>query len=291
MTGYLAPAVADIRAGIVAWPIWTLLAWNDIRKRYRRSKIGQFWLTLSMGVTILGMGYVYSTLFGTDITKFIPYVSVTFVVWGFISSMMTEGCMTFVENEAIMRYTYLPRSAFVFRLLCRNLAISAHNVLIIIGVFIYFGVSINWNILWLIPGLALVILNCFWGAFVLGIVCTRYRDVPQIVASVVQIAFFVTPVMFLPTSAQGSRCRFSPALESIRGAARGGEGSAAWRGAEQLGARFMRRDAAGGIFHHAAVSAPLWPARRLLVVRASWLSSICSTCRLQFRSTTPAAAP
>ena len=158
MNRYLAPAVADIRAGVVAWPIWTLLAWNDIRKRYRRSKIGQFWLTLSMAVTILGMGYVYSTLFNTDISKFIPYVSVTFVMWGFISGMITEGCMTFIENETIIRYTYLPRSTFVFRLLFRNLTVAAHNIVIVVGVFLYFGIAVNWNILWLIPGLALVIL-------------------------------------------------------------------------------------------------------------------------------------
>src|SRR5262245_59820692 len=47
----LAAAVRDLRGGFTRWRIWGMLAINDVRQRYRRSLLGQFWLTLSMGVT------------------------------------------------------------------------------------------------------------------------------------------------------------------------------------------------------------------------------------------------
>ncbi len=190
--------LVDIRQGLVSWRIWLMLAWNDVRRRYRRSGLGQFWLTLSMATMVGGLGFVYSNLFRVDVTKYLPYIAVTFVFWGVISSLVTDSCNAFVENDNMLRHMYLPRSLFVYRVVARTLIIAAHNVLIIPAVFVYFDVGLNFNILWLAVGLALVVANGFWFGFFLAIVCARFRDVPQIVFSIMQVVFFVTPVMFLP---------------------------------------------------------------------------------------------
>lgn len=176
-----------------------MLAANDIKQRYRRSAIGQFWLTLSMAILIFGMGVVYSTLFKTDIGTYVPYVATTFVMWAFISGNITESTTAFIENERIILHISVAKSTFILRMIYRNILVLAHNILILPVVFVIFWVGLNWNILWLIPGLILVILNCFWIGYCLAIICARYRDVPQIIASVMQIMFFVTPIMFKPS--------------------------------------------------------------------------------------------
>jgi lipopolysaccharide transport system permease protein len=52
--------------------------------------------------------------------------------------------------------------------------------------------------LWAIPGFALVCLNLLWITLLLAIVCLRYRDMIQIVNSVLLLGFFFTPVMWNP---------------------------------------------------------------------------------------------
>ena len=198
MTGYYANALDDIRSGITGWRIWTMLASNDIRQRYRRSSLGQFWVTLSMAIMIFGMGAVYAALFKTAVRGYIPYVATTFVIWAFISTNITESTNAFVENERIILHISMAKSTFIFRMLYRNLLIFFHNVLIIPLVFLTFQIGVNWNIFWLIPGFILVGANCFWIGYCLAIICARYRDVPQIIASIMQIMFFVTPIMFRP---------------------------------------------------------------------------------------------
>jgi ABC-type polysaccharide/polyol phosphate export permease len=193
-----AKGLADIRQGLMCWRMWLTLAWNDVRRRYRRSGLGQFWLTLSMATMVGGLGFVYSNLFRVDVTKYLPYIAVTFVFWGVISSLVNESCNAFIENDNMLRHMYLPRSLFIFRVIARTLIIAAHNVLIIPVVFVYFSVGLNLNILWLVPGLALVLANGFWFGFFLAIVGARFRDVPQILTSIMQVVFFVTPIMFLP---------------------------------------------------------------------------------------------
>ena len=191
--------VADIYDGLRKWRMWWMLAWNDVRRRYRRSVLGQFWLTMSMAVTIGGLGFVYSHLFGVDVSTYLPYIAVTFVIWAIISPVIVDSCNALIESDHLLRHISLPRSLFAYRVLARNLIIAGHNILIIPIVFIIFHVGITANILWLAVGLALVSINGFWIGYFLSIVCARFRDIPQIVASIMQVVFFVTPVMFLPS--------------------------------------------------------------------------------------------
>ena len=95
--------LADIGQGLNSWRIWLMFAWNDVRRRYRRSGLGQFWLTLSMAMTVGGLGFVNSQLFGVDITKYLPYKAVTFVAWGTISSVVKQLVADIVEVADIKR--------------------------------------------------------------------------------------------------------------------------------------------------------------------------------------------
>ncbi len=97
-----------------------------------------------------------------------------------------------------MLHSDCAKSTFIFRLVQRNLIVLAHNALIIPVVFVLFSVPLSWKMLWFIPGFLLVAGNVFWIAFCLAIICARYRDVPQIISSAMQLVFFVTPIMYMP---------------------------------------------------------------------------------------------
>ena len=45
----------DIWGGAQRWPMWTRLAWSDVKGRYRRTFLGPFWATLSLGTVIVAM--------------------------------------------------------------------------------------------------------------------------------------------------------------------------------------------------------------------------------------------
>jgi ABC-type polysaccharide/polyol phosphate export permease len=199
VTSDTAKGLADIRRGLNAWRTWTTFAWNDVLRRYRRTRIGQFWLTISMGLMILGLGIVYSALFRVDTAIYLPYVAVSFVLWTFIATFLNESCHAFIESEGLIKHTDLPRSTHVFRVGLRGSIVLAHNVVIIPLVFLAIGLAPGASVLWLLITLPLLIANLFWMGYVLAILCARYRDIPQIVQSLVQVLFFITPVMFKPT--------------------------------------------------------------------------------------------
>jgi homopolymeric O-antigen transport system permease protein len=193
----------DLVHGLSAWRIWVLLGTNDIRQRYRRSTLGPFWITASIAVMVIGLGIMYSAIFNLPIHEYLPYVAAGFVAWSLISGMITEGCTTFLEAEGYAKQLTLPLSVYVLKTLFRNLFTFAHNLIIVPVVWLIFLVPIGWASLLFIPGLFLVALNGFWMMLLIGTLSTRFRDLPQIVSSVMQVIFFLTPIMFrsdqLPT--------------------------------------------------------------------------------------------
>ncbi len=189
-------AITDICRGIGSIYIWPTLGWQEIKQRYRRSTLGPFWLTISTGALIAGMGPLYGRLLNQDISSYFLYLATSFIVWIFISNLITESCQTFISAEGYIKQTKLPLTVYVLRLVWRNLIVFAHNMLIVVLVMLFFSPPVTPSI-WLFPvGVALIAINGIWCGLLLGLLCARFRDIPQIVMSVMQLALFLTPVFW-----------------------------------------------------------------------------------------------
>jgi|HubBroStandDraft_1064217.scaffolds.fasta_scaffold00021_53 ABC-type polysaccharide/polyol phosphate export permease len=195
---YFSLAAADFQHGLRDWRAWRLLGMNDIRQRYRRSRLGQFWITISMALTILSLGVLYAYLFNIEVQEYLPYLAVSFVVWGLISNLVMESCGVFTGAEMYLRQVPMPKTVFIHRMLVRNIVTFAHNAVILPPLFILFAVPVNWSILLALPGLIAVIVNGVWVGLLVGTLCTRFRDMPLMVGNVMQIVFYLTPVMWRP---------------------------------------------------------------------------------------------
>ena len=191
-------ALADIVQGARARYLWGLLGWHDIRRRYRRSILGPFWLTISMGILVAALGALYGTLLNVEIAVYVPFLALGFVIWTLISAVITEGCTAFISAESIVKQTNLPLSVHVYRMVWRNFLILCHNAAIFVVVAVVFAIWPGWTGLLALPGLVFLCLNAIWVGLLLGIVSARFRDVPPIVTSVVRILFFVTPIIWMP---------------------------------------------------------------------------------------------
>ena len=190
----------EVAAGFRAWPVWVLMGWDDIRQRYRRSVIGPFWITLSMGFFILVLGAIYSRIFHAQIETYLPYLTVGFVVWGFMSAAANDSCIAFIDASRIIKQIKLPYSVYILRVVWRNFIIFLHTIVIYIPMAIIFKIEPNLTTLYVIPGLILVCVNLIWLTTVIAILSTRYRDIQPIVGTVIQLGMFATPIMWTVSS-------------------------------------------------------------------------------------------
>ena len=108
---------SDLLSAVQRHELWLYLGWQDIRQRYRRSVLGPFWLTISTGIQIGTLGFLWAALFHQDLHEFLPFFAVGLVLWSMVSGVMLEACTGFTQFESIIRQTRLPFSAFLLRLL------------------------------------------------------------------------------------------------------------------------------------------------------------------------------
>jgi ABC-type polysaccharide/polyol phosphate export permease len=189
-------ALRDLRASVGRADLAWSLAWHDVSSRYRGSILGPLWITLSMALMVLGMGLVYSRLFGLTLHDYLPYVALGIVFFAAITGTVTEGCETFVQAAGMLSQTSLPMFTFVWRTILRNLINLGHHLVIVVAVLIYFGYWREANGPAALLGLLLLVVNAAWGSMLAGIASARFRDIPQIVQSVMQFAMFMTPVFW-----------------------------------------------------------------------------------------------
>ena len=189
-------ALRDLRASMGRIDLAWSLAWHDVSSRYRGSILGPFWITLSMGLMVMGIGVVYANLFGLALKDFLPLVALGIVFFGAISGTITEGCDTFVHAAGMLSQTSLPMFTFVWRTIFRNVINLGHHLVIVVAVLIYYGYWRTANAPAATIGLIFLVLNAGWISMLIGLASARFRDIPQIVTSVMQFAIFVTPVFW-----------------------------------------------------------------------------------------------
>ncbi|MEJ5918855.1 MULTISPECIES: galactan export ABC transporter permease subunit Wzm/RfbD [unclassified Corynebacterium] len=186
----------DLVVGFGQRELWLQLGWQDIKQRYRRSTLGPLWITIATGAMALALGLLYSLLFQQELSYFLPHLTVGLIVWGFISGCIKDGSMVFIENEGLIKQLPSALSVHVYRLVWRQLLFFAHNMVIWAILVVIFRPNLGWQFLLAIPALMLIVLNGVWVTMFFGIIATRYRDVAPLLDSLIQLVFYMTPIVW-----------------------------------------------------------------------------------------------
>ncbi|WP_461369254.1 ABC transporter permease [Candidatus Darwinibacter acetoxidans] len=182
------------------WRLWSKFGWHDLLSRYRRSWIGPLWLMFTAIIFISALSLVYSSLFNMPLATYVPFVAIGVACWGYISAVCSEGVGVFVEAEPYIRNVRGKLFIYVLRVVWRNVLVFLHYFLVAFVVVVILG---NPSVR-LLPlatfGLFLLLIQALWVVPLLGVLGTRFRDFQPIIANVLTVGLFVTPVFWFPSS-------------------------------------------------------------------------------------------
>ncbi len=195
----------DLALSLRQWPLWMHLGWQDLLRQYRRSFLGPTWIAINMAIFTAAFGWIGAQLFNQDTRTYIPYFCLGNIFFGFLTGMFNDGCRTYIDAAPFLKQASYPKFTFVFRVVWRNLLLLAHQIPLIL-VVLWYGGLLNGS-LWMIwlPGFIMSTISATLVLAILAAIATRFRDVPMVVSSILQIAFFITPVMWQPSQLTASR--------------------------------------------------------------------------------------
>jgi homopolymeric O-antigen transport system permease protein len=189
-------ALRDIEQGVAAVQVWWTLSWQEVQQRYRRSMLGPFWLTLSTAIMIVAIGPLYGRLLNQDSSTYFTYIAIGLIVWQAMAGLATDSCQAFIAAEDLIKQVKLPLAVHVMRVVSRNVIMLAHNFVVVVVVLVFARPPLGISALLVPVAILLIAVNGLWLGLLLGPLCARFRDIPQVVTSLVQVAFFLTPVLW-----------------------------------------------------------------------------------------------
>ena len=188
--------ISDFFLSLKKWRVFLYLGKQDVRSRYQRTMLGLLWPFMTITVWVIGVGMIYGSLFEQNLSSFLPYLTLGFVLWGFISNSIVDGCSSYMSSAGYIKQFSFPSTVYVFR----TFISCAFNLLITLPVaffiLVFFRIDMGIQTLWVIPGLVLVFFATFGHVLLFANLTLYFKDIPHLVGAGLQLIFFVTPIIF-----------------------------------------------------------------------------------------------
>lgn len=174
----------------------------DFKARFSRSLFGSVWAILNPLVMVAIYAFILSHIMkaklpGIESAYAYPiYLISGMVGWTLFTEVISRGLMIFIENGHYLKKLSFPRSNLIFVLLGASLINSLILILAAVGIFLSLGFAPNINLLWLIPLQILTALFALGIGISCGVLNVFVRDVEQIVPIILQLLFWLTPIVY-----------------------------------------------------------------------------------------------
>ena len=174
------------------------LACGDIKNRFRRSTLGPWWVVISSAIMLSGMGPLYAYLFNIPLSSYFPQLSISLILWFFVSQSVAECSSSILSAENDLRYLRVNPDLYVLKSLMGNIIILAYNFLIPVIIFsVVQGIPATVvGFLSSLPFLFIGFIALFFSTKTLAYLSVFFRDIPILVTNLVYLLFFLSPILW-----------------------------------------------------------------------------------------------
>jgi lipopolysaccharide transport system permease protein len=210
------------------WELWNfrellmLLAWRDIRVRYKQTLLGASWAILQPFLTMV----VFSVLFGKFArlpSEGLPYPIFAYaglLPWIFFQSVVTVSSNSLVDNAALITKVYFPRMILPGATVLAGLVDFGIASSIMFAMMAFYRIWPRIGVLLLPMLIALLVIIAFAAGLWLSALNLKYRDVRHAVPFMMQIWLYLTPIIY-PVTILPPRWRWMLALNPLSGTVEG----------------------------------------------------------------------
>lgn len=221
------PATGLLR-GLDLGEVWAfrhialILAQRQLKVRYKQAALGVAWVVIQPLVTVLVFTVIFGHLAGlpSDGIPYPVFLVAGLILWNYISSSVQGATQRLVEDRELVTKVFFPR------VLAPVASVLSPLTDLSIGLAITFVMAALYSVA---PSLA-ILLTPLWllGAVALALSAgmlfsalhVQYRDVGQVIAFLLQVWLFTSPIVFSSTSVDGA-VRVALSLNPVTGLADG----------------------------------------------------------------------
>jgi homopolymeric O-antigen transport system permease protein len=190
--------IPDFRELWRARDLALILAWRDVKVRYKQSLIGIAWAVLQPLLTMV----VFTIIFGKFAqlpSQGLPYPvfsMLNLVPWTFLAAVftLTAGCV--LTNRVLVQRVHFPLLILPLACVLVPLVDFTFSFVVALGITEWYGVSIQPTIVWVPAFMLMLAMTAIGLGSILAVINVRYRDVPYVVPFLVQLWLFASGVIY-----------------------------------------------------------------------------------------------
>lgn len=188
--------VVATTAAIREYKVWSHLAARDLRVRYSQTRLGPWWSAVAQGALISGIAVAVALIAQDPVRDYLPRIAVSLLVWTFISNVMLESIELFTVERGLLLNTKIRELSLVIRVIWRQVLLSLYNLPVVVVCVLIGGTTPSPRLLLLPLALLVTGTGLVLPSLVIAWLTLVRRDFAQMIPSIVQLLFFVSPVMW-----------------------------------------------------------------------------------------------
>jgi lipopolysaccharide transport system permease protein len=179
--------------------LFYFFTWRDIKVKYKQTVLGFLWAVLQPLLLMLIFTFFFAGRLG-DPSQLLPYPVFVFsglLIWNIFSAGLTNSANSMVSNSSIIKKIYFPRLIIPVSSILVSLFDFLMAFVVFIGLLIFYHQPVSWLALICWPGaLVITIMATLGPGSLLAALNVKYRDFRYVIPFLVQLLFFLTPVIY-----------------------------------------------------------------------------------------------
>lgn len=186
-------ALTDIKAAWRDRHIAIAFAAEDVQDVYRQTRLGPLWMLVSFVLFILAIVFIAGQ---TSMPNYLAFAALGFLVFNFISDVLIESTSLFRREQNYIKGTTLPISGYIFRATFRTLLREAFPMVAAFTMVLYTGLIPTGAWLYSLLAIVAIVLTAPAVYVVVGIGSVYFPDLSFVMANLVRLAFFLSPILW-----------------------------------------------------------------------------------------------
>lgn len=180
------------------------LTLRELRAKYRRSFLGWTWSLLNPVATVALYSFVFGSLFGSKaptgnpsgLTQFSLFLLCAVIPWSFFSTVTNMSTSAILGNAGLVRKVSFPRQALVIAQVLFMMVQTSIELTLVATILLIAGSPV---LPWLPFVVVLLVLLAVFAAGIamaVSVLTVYFRDLPYLWTIVIQVWFFLTPIVY-----------------------------------------------------------------------------------------------
>lgn len=196
--------IAHIKELIHHWELLQLTTQRELKIRYKQTALGAVWAVLQPLSLMLVFGIFFSYFAGMKGDTGMPYALFSYtglLAWTFFSTALSFAIPSLITNSYVITKIYFPREIVPLSCVLAAFVDFLIAAVIFVGLLLFYHneVTINWNVLLVLPLMTIQLLFTIGVSFFLSAFTVLYRDVRYAMPLVIQVWMFATPILYSAT--------------------------------------------------------------------------------------------